>query len=216
MVDFPKEFIRRVDETDDEMFYEYPRKVVHIDDGAIAAVREIYAGRLPAGGEILDLMSSWRSHLPDNLAFKRVTGLGLNRAEMEDNPALTDFVIHNANRDPKLPFADASFDGAVMTVSVQYLTRPVEVFADVGRVLRMGGPFIVTFSNRMFPTKAIALWQAAGDAQRVEIVRRYFAESGVFERIETLDLSRRPGAPSDPIWAVTGWRGGAPARRASQ
>ncbi|HJU28080.1 MAG TPA: methyltransferase domain-containing protein [Candidatus Binataceae bacterium] len=213
MADLPKEFFRRVDEADDELFYEFPRKVVHIDDGAIAAVRGMYADRLPPGGEILDLMSSWRSHLPESLGFKQVVGLGLNRPEMEDNPALTGAVIHNVNRDPRLPFADASFDGAVMTVSVQYLTRPVEVFAEVGRVLRMGGPFIVTFSNRMFPTKAIALWQAASDGQRIEIVKRYFADSRIFERIETFDLSRRPGAPSDPIWGVAGYRTGAPERR---
>jgi SAM-dependent methyltransferase len=216
MADLPKDFFRRLDETDDELFYEFPRKVVHIDDGAIAAVRELYGGRLANGGEILDLMSSWRSHLPENLAFKRVVGLGLNRTEMQENPALTEIVVHNVNRNPKLPLADESFDGAVMTVSVQYLTRPVEVFTEVGRVLRMAGPFIVTFSNRMFPTKAIALWQAAGEGQRIEIVKRYFADSAAFERIETIDLSRRAEAPSDPIWGVIGYRAGTRERRTSE
>jgi SAM-dependent methyltransferase len=200
------EFCRRMDESDDELFYEYPRFVVHIDDRAIADVGEIYERLLPKKGEILDLMSSWRSHLPQTLEPKRVVGLGLNRTEMEDNPALTDIVIHNVNRNPRLPFDDASFDGAVMTVSVQYLIHPIEMFADVARVLRPNGPFIVTFSNRMFPTKAIALWQMASEQQRPEIVKRYFAEPGIFERIELIDHSRRAGVPSDPIWAVVGYK----------
>jgi SAM-dependent methyltransferase len=151
-------------------------------------------------------MSSWRSHLPQILDPQRVVGLGLNRAEMADNPALTDIVIHNVNRQPRLPFDDAAFDGAVMTVSVQYLTHPIEVFANVGRVLRPDGPFIVTFSNRMFPTKAIALWQMASEQQRPQIVISYFAEAGIFDKIEVIDHSRRPDAPSDPIWAVVGYK----------
>lgn len=200
------EFFRRLDESDDELFYQYPRFVVHIDDGAIAAAGEIYAERLPVGGEILDLMSSWRSHIPQSLRPSRLVGLGLNRAEMEDNPGLTEVVVHNVNREERLPFADASFDGAVMTVSVQYLTRPIATFADVGRILRPGAPFIVTFSNRMFPTKAVAIWQGANDQQRVGIVMRYFAESGAFENIEMFDRSHREGPPSDPLWGVAGYR----------
>jgi SAM-dependent methyltransferase len=195
-----------MDESDDELFYEYPRFVVHIDDSAIADVGEIYGRLLPKKGEILDLMSSWRSHLPQALEPKRVVGLGLNRAEMADNPALTDIMIHNVNRQPRLPFDDASFDGAVMTVSVQYLTHPVEVFADVARVLRPNGPFIVTFSNRMFPTKAIALWQMASEQQRPQIVQSYFVEAETFEKVELIDHSRRAGVPSDPIWAVVGYK----------
>jgi SAM-dependent methyltransferase len=200
----PPELRSRMDESDDELFYVQPRFVVHIDDQAIADVAEIYERFLPKYCEILDLMSSWRSHLPQTLNPKRVVGLGLNRAEMTDNPALTDIVLHNVNRQPRLPFDDAFFDGAVMTVSVQYLTRPFEVFADVARVLRPGRPFIVTFSNRMFPTKAIALWQMANEQQRPEIVRRYFLEAGTFEKIEVIDHSHRAGIPSDPIWAVVG------------
>jgi SAM-dependent methyltransferase len=200
------EFRRRMDESDDELFYEYPRFVVHIDEHAIADVGAIYERLLPRKSELLDLMSSWRSHLPQTLEPKRVVGVGLNRAEMADNPALTDIVIHNINRQPQLPFEDDSFDGAVMTVSVQYLTHPVEVFAEVARVLRPDRPFIVTFSNRMFPTKAIAFWQIASEQQRPEIVRSYFDESGTFDKIEPIDHSRQVGVPSDPIWAVVGYK----------
>lgn len=199
-------FFRRMDETDDELFYESPRFVVHIDDGAIGAVGEIYASRLQQGGAILDLMSSWRSHIPASVRPSRLVGLGLNQAEMQDNPALTELVVHNVNREPRLPLPDETFDGVVMTVSIQYITRPIEVFADVGRVLKPGRPFIVTFSNRMFPTKAIALWQQGGGDQRVAIVMRYFADSGVFENIEVFDRSRREGPPSDPVWGVAGYK----------
>ena len=206
MADLRPEFFRRLDESDDELFYQYPRLLTHIDDGAIAKVGSIYASRLPARGEILDLMSSWRSHIPASVSPQRLVGLGLNHAEMADNPALTEIVVHNVNRNPRLPFADASFDGAVMTVSVQYLVRPVETFAEVARVLRPRAPFIVTFSNRMFPTKAIALWQHAGEAQRATVVESYFAHSEAFEGVTVIDRSAAEGEASDPIWAVTGYR----------
>ncbi len=123
---------------DDPLFYSFPRFVVHIDQWAIKTIGEIFEQRLPRNGILLDLMSSWRSHLPPALKPASVTGLGLNRAEMEDNPALTEVTVHDLNREPRLPFADARFDGAMLTVSVQYLVRPVAVFADVGRVLRPG------------------------------------------------------------------------------
>lgn len=200
------EFFRRIDESDDELFYQFPRLLVHIDDGAIAKVGEIYGSLLPEGGVILDLMSSWRSHLPESICPVKVVGLGLNQAEMADNPALSEVVVHNVNQNPRLPFDDDSFDGAVMTVSVQYLTRPIEVFADVGRVLRPHAPFIVTFSNRMFPTKAVALWHSANQDQRVTVVNQYFAESGAFEKVQLFDRSATTNPPSDPIWAVAGFK----------
>ena len=199
-----RRFFRRIDEADDALFYGSPRRVVHIDDGAIAAVGEIFASRIPRAAAILDLMSSWRSHLPPAIAPSKVTGLGMNRAEMEDNPALTEIVIHDLNHDPHLPFGDAGFDAALLTVSVQYLIHPVEVFAEVGRVLKAGAPLVVSFSNRMFHTKAVALWLEATEEQRVGLVRRYFVDSGVFGDIEVIDMSRRPGPQSDPIWAVAG------------
>jgi SAM-dependent methyltransferase len=202
---FKPEFFRRLDESDDELFYTSPRFVVHIDDGAIRKVGEIYAQLLPQGGAILDLMSSWRTHLPAHVRASRVVGLGLNRAEMEDNPQLSDAVVHNVNRNPRLPFADAEFDGAIMTVSVQYLIHPVEVFAEIARVLKPRAPFIVTFSNRMFPTKAVAIWQALDERDRVGLVGRYFMDSSGFENIDVIDRSADE-PPSDPVYAVAGYR----------
>jgi len=203
---FLPEFFRRIDESSDELFYTQPRLVVHIDDGAIAKVGEIYARFLPRGGVILDLMSSWRSHLPAHLRPSRVVGLGMNRAEMEDNPALNEIAVHNLNENPKLPFAESEFDGAVVTVSIQYMTRPLEIFRGVAEVLKRGAPFVVTFSNRMFPTKAVAIWHTLDQFDRVRLVRRYFQESGGFENMEAIDMSAPTDPPSDPIWAVAGYR----------
>ena len=143
----PAELFRREDESPDPLFYLEPRFTVHIDDAAIAAVAAVYRELLPEGGEILDLMSSWRSHLPEDRAYARVVGLGLNAQEMADNPQLDEYVTHDLNADTRLPFADASFDGAVCTVSVQYMTRPVATFREVNRVLRPGAPFILTYSK---------------------------------------------------------------------
>jgi len=203
---FPPEFFRRIDETDDELFYSQPRLVVHIDDGAMKKLGRIYARLLPQGGAILDLMSSWRSHVPGKVRPARLVGLGMNRPEMEDNPALTEIVIHNLNQNPALPFADSDFDGAVVTVSIQYMTRPVEIFRGVAKVLKPGAPFIVSFSNRMFPTKAVAIWHSLSEFDRVRLVSRYFQESGNFENMEVIDMSAPTEPPSDPIWAVVGYR----------
>ncbi len=202
----PPDFFRRIDDSDDELFYSTPRLVVHIDDGGIAKVSDIYARLLPQGGAILDLMSSWRSHLPAHLRPARVVGLGMNQPEMENNPALTEIVLHNLNRTARLPFDDAEFDGAVVTVSVQYMTQPIRTFAEVGRVLKPGAPFVVTYSNRMFPTKAVAIWQNLDDYDRSKLIGRYFIESGMFENMDFIDQSAPTTPMSDPIWAVVGYR----------
>jgi SAM-dependent methyltransferase len=194
------EHFERVDESDDALFYAEPRLVTHIDDPAIAAARAFYGTALPPGGQILDLMSSWVSHLPPGL-FPEVTGLGLNAYELDQNPQLTARIVQDLNRQPTLPFAGDCFDGAIVTVSVQYLTRPVEVFAEVGRVLRPGAPFIVTYSNRCFPTKAVAVWRSLGDREHADLIALYFRLGGVFGSPMAHDLSPSPGQ-SDPLYAI--------------
>ena len=146
-------------------------------------------------------MSSWVSHLPADASYGGVTGLGLNQVELDNNPVLTRRTIHNLNEHPTLPYDTDEFDGAVVSVSVQYLTRPVEVFAEVGRVLKPGAPFAITFSNRMFPTKAVRIWQLFGDEQRANLVALYFELSKAFEKARAFDLSPNPGR-SDPVYAV--------------
>ena len=195
----PAAYAREDESTDDE-FYLFPRKVVHIDDGAIAALGRLYAEVLPPRGRLLDLMSSWRSHLPESFHAADVVGLGMNAEEMADNPQLARFVVHDVNHDPRLPFGDAEFDGAMCAVSVQYLTHPLRVFREVARVLRPGAPFVVSFSNRCFPTKAVAAWLYANDEQHVELVRSYLEAAGGF--VDLKDEDRSPGGYGDPLYAV--------------
>jgi len=197
----PPGALRRLDETPDEQFYRQPRFVTHIDDAAIAAVTDLYREYLPPGGAVLDLMSSWVSHLPPEVAYRRVVGLGLNRQELAANPRLDAWVVQNLNREPRLPFGDAEFDGAGLTVSIDYLTRPVEVLRDLARVLVPGAPVVITFSNRCFPTKAVAIWHTLDSAGQRALVEGYLRAAGGWDAITSHD--RSPGRGHDPLFAVT-------------
>ncbi len=200
----PAELFRRADESSDLTFYGQPRLVAHIEPETIEAVTKIYGELLPPGGAILDMMSSWISHLPPAMNFERVAATGMNREELEANPRLTDFEVHDLNADPKLPFEDASFDAAVCCVSVQYLTRPVEVFADLARVCRSGAPLIITFSNRCFPTKAVAAWQQLDDRGHLELVAHYLKTAGDWDNIQARDCTPHPAR--EPLLAVVARR----------
>jgi len=191
----------RQDESPDELFYAFPRKVVHIDDHAISTLKAQLASLLPPGGVCLDLMSSWRSHLPDSLRLKRVVGLGMNAEEMADNPQLDTSIVHNLNLQPELPFEDAVFDAAICTVSVQYLTQPVDVFQSVWRVLKPAGRFVVSFSNRCFPTKAVWPWVTRTDAGHLALVTQYFEASGRWDGI-TAWRDVAPRGDHDPLYLV--------------
>ena len=200
----PPDYFRRQDETSDFGFYQSPRLVAHIDDAAITALGEFFRPRIPDNADVLDLMSAYLTHLPPDVRARcrRVAGLGMNEAELAANGQLTDHVVHSLNDDPRLPYPDESFDVALCTVSVQYLLHPAEVFRDVCRVLRPGGSFLVSFSNRCFPTKATRLWLGTDDAQHVALVRLYFAESSGWEAAEAFDFSPAPRR-SDPLFVVS-------------
>lgn len=201
---FPPDYFRRQDESSDSVFYSFPRLVVHIDDDAIASLTDLYRRLLPPQGVILDLMSSYRSHLPGDMLNSAVVGLGMNPVEMAQNPQLDQYVIHDLNLAPAMPFEDAVFDAVVCAVSVQYLTQPVAVFTQVHRVLKPGGVYIVAFSNRCFPTKAVAAWLAGNDSQHIALVTRYFEESAAWQGIETF---AQTGA-HDPLYAVWAYKSG--------
>jgi SAM-dependent methyltransferase len=202
---FTPDHFRRFDESPDTDFYQEARLVTHIDDAAITAATAFYGQHLPAGGHILDLMSSWVSHLPEPLPYASVTGLGMNAEELAANPQLSERVVQDLNSETLLPFDDGAFDGGVVTVSVQYLTRPVEVFTELGRVLKPGAPFIVSYSNRCFPTKAVAVWQALNDREHADLIAAYFRLAGTFGPAKAFDLSPAPGR-SDPLFAVMATR----------
>lgn len=196
--DFPPGFFDRQDPTPDDRFYVPDRLVTHIDQRAITAVGSLY-DELGVDGEVLDLMSSWVSHF--TAAPRRLVVVGMNDHELAANPQASARVVRDLNADPTLPFEDESFDDATCCVSVDYLIRPVEVFAEVARVLRPGGRFVVTFSNRCFPTKVIRGWAMGDLAGCGEIVRRYFHLSGGFA--EPIAQLRTPlSGFGDPLWGV--------------
>jgi len=175
--------------------------VTHIDDGAITALRDFYREVLPGGGVLLDLMSSWVSHLPDDVAYREVIGHGMNAEELAANPRLGRWFVQDLNRNLTLPLADASIDGAMICVSIQYLQQPLAVIGEVARVVRLGAPLVVSFSNRCFPTKAVALWCALDGEGHANLVDLYLRRAG-FRDVATRKLA--DGRTSDPLTAVVG------------
>jgi hypothetical protein len=204
----------REDEALDSQFYSEPRFVQHIDDTAIEMVKNTYGRFLKDNMEVLDLMSSWQSHLPANLSFSRLVGLGLNERELKKNSRLTERLVQDLNVNSKLPFESNSFDVVVCTVSVEYLINPLAVFEEVSRLLRSDGYFVVTFSNRWFPTKAIKIWKKLHEFERMGMVLEYFIRSGGFKNLQTYSIRGLPRPHedkyfpnlrySDPVYAVWG------------
>jgi SAM-dependent methyltransferase len=194
---FPDGFFTRADESPDAVFYAPDRLVTHIDDSAIAAVGELYQ-QLGLDGKVLDLMSSWISHFID--PPEELVVLGMNTYELRCNPMASERVVHDLNDNPRLPFDDDRFDAATCCVSIDYLVRPIEVLADVARVVRPGGQVCITFSNRCFPTKAIRGWLGLNDEQRCWLVLEYVRLAGGYDEPRSM-LCTPPGI-GDPLHAV--------------
>ncbi len=188
----------------DTKYYRTPCMAPFMDKRARGALTTFLSGELPRGGDMLDLMSGRYSHYPRNLAPQSVTGLNMNLVELEANPWLTARIVHDLYREPRLPFADASFDGCSVNLAVEYLTQPVAVLAEVARVLKSGAPFIISYSNRYFMAKAIALWRLLDDLGRGELVRHFLNMNGgfEFEGAQVVDLSPAAGL-AQPLFAVT-------------
>lgn len=203
----------RLDESDDTSFYGQDRFVSHLDAQALVAVESILGTLISEENPvILDLMAGWDSHIPKTLHPKQIIGLGLNSNELRENQALDESVLHDINKDPRLPFPDSSFDVVINSVSVDYMTQPVRVFEEVRRVLKPGGLFLVIFSNRMFPGKAVKIWRQSSENERIMLVEDFFKCSGGFEDPAVFISRGKPrpkedkyaplGIPSDPIYAV--------------
>jgi hypothetical protein len=173
-----------------------------IDAAAIAAITDLYREILPPGGALLDLMSGWVSHLPPEIPYLRVVGIGTSARELAENPFLDEWHVQDLNSNPHLPFTAGEFDGAAICVSVQHLTRPCEVIREAGRVLKAGAPLIVTFSNRCVPTRAIGCWCLLDDHGHLCLIAQHFVQAGNWTDIRCLD--RTPPGGSDPLYAVIG------------
>lgn len=197
----PPELFDRIDKSADGLFYLQPRFVAHIDEATIRALTNFYGERLFDGATVLDLMSSWISHLPEQPKLTRVAGLGMNAEELAGNPRLNDHTVHDLNADPSLPYASDAFDFVLIAVSIQYLVRPFEVFNEIARVLRPDGQVIVATSHRCFPTKAIRAFHEQTPKERMQLIAEYIRRTDGFLEPELLDRSP-PGA--DPLWLVCG------------
>jgi len=206
----------RLDSAPDSIFYTDPRFVEHVDENSVKGLTSYISNTLlQPGDSVLDLCSSWTSHIDANtqakLGLKRVSGLGMNEKELSANSALTDWTVLDLNKNnPRLPYDDSSFDTVLCQLSIDYLTRPLEVMTEVGRVLKPGGKVAILFSNRLFLQKAVGLWTGADDLDHVYIVASYLHYSGGnFDQISAEDLSTRSGRGKtrrivgDPLYAVT-------------
>ena len=195
---FPAGFFSRADESPDDHFYIPDRFVTHIDDRAIAAVGTLYR-HLGLTGSVLDVMSSWISHFldrPDELI-----ALGMNPRELAANTMADDTVVHDLNTDPTLPFTDDRFDAVTCCVSIDYLTRPIDVLRDAARIVKPGGTVVCTFSNRCFPTKVIQGWLRLDDESRVGVVAEYFRLTDTYDE-PNMALCTPPNTYGDPLYAV--------------
>jgi SAM-dependent methyltransferase len=205
---------RRPDEDPDAVFYDRPRLVPHIDQTAEEMLSNLYLRFVRDEMRILDLMGSWQSHLPQGVRPGHVTGIGLNAEELRRNPVLTERIVQDLNTQPELPHADGSFDLALCALSVEYLTDPDRIFREMARVLAPDAPFVVSFSNRWFPTKAIQIWPCLHEFERMGLVLEYFHRSGRFGDLGTYtmrglprprtDKYARQQPYADPIYAVWG------------
>jgi SAM-dependent methyltransferase len=204
----------KLDPSKDENFYAVPRLVTHVDETFIDQLTNLYRQRLQPNTRIFDMMSSWVSHLPEEMKFSHVEGHGMNEEELARNPRLDHYFVQNLNENPKFPLSDQEFDAVLNAVSIQYLQYPEEVFAEIYRVLKPGGIAIVSFSNRMFYQKAISAWREGSDAMRVNLVKQYFKSVGGFSEPEV--IQNQPSVPavlqmfglagSDPFYAVLAYR----------
>jgi SAM-dependent methyltransferase len=213
---FSADAFERQDDRSDTDFYRQPRLVSHLDRQARETISGLYGRLLRPGMRVLDLMSSWQSHLPPSLNPLEVVGLGLNEVELRQNPQLAGHLCHDLNREPRIPLDGASFDAVICTVSVEYLTRPLAVFAEVRRLLKPGGLFILTFSNRWFPPKVVRVWTELLDFERLGLILEYFQRTGGFKDLETFSSRGWPRPHddkyfpqvrfSDPVFAAWGCR----------
>ncbi|MCY7320239.1 MAG: class I SAM-dependent methyltransferase [Phormidesmis sp. CAN_BIN36] len=200
----------KLDNANDTLFYDAPRFVTHVDEGFIQQLTDLYRSRLKPNTRVFDMMSSWVSHLPEEIKFAHVEGHGLNAEELARNPRLGHYFVQNLNQNSKLPLEDQTIDAVLNTVSVQYVQHPEVIFTEIHRILKPGGVAIVSFSNRMFHQKAIAAWRDGSEASRVELVKQYFkAVPGFTEPEVVAKQSQMPslfqmfGIPGgDPFYAV--------------
>jgi SAM-dependent methyltransferase len=198
----------KLDPSDDTLFYADPRFVQHLDAAFRRRLTALYRQRIPPCAVVLDLMSSWVSHLPEEVRYQQVIGHGLNAQELAANPRLDEAWVQDLNRDQRLPLDDASVDVALIVAGWQYLQQPEGVAAELLRVVRPHGELIVAFSNRMFFQKAPQVWTDGGDRDHLAYVAKVLLAQGWAQPQLIAEPTRAAGpmgwigAEGDPFFAV--------------
>ena len=198
----------KLDRSDDSLFYAEPRFVHHLDASFRARLTQLYRERIPACAVVVDLMSSWVSHLPEDITYQEVIGHGLNAEELAANPRLDRHWLQNLNTTQQLPLADNSVDAVLIVAGWQYLQQPEAVAAELLRVVRTRGEVIVAFSNRMFFQKASQIWTDGGDREHLAYVAEVFTAQGwptpqlVAEETPAPGVLGWIGGKGDPFFAV--------------
>ncbi len=212
---FPPGATDRADPGDDASFHAAPRLVQHLDARCREELAACYGRLLLPGMRVLDLMASHDSHLPPE-EFE-LAGLGMNADELATNPRLAKRVVQDLNADPQLPWPARHFDAVVCTASIEYLTRPRAVLDEVRRVLRPGGVLALAFSDRWFPTKAIAVWSRLHEFERLGLAQHLLHGAGFTSlRSESWRGAARPAddkyssqrAFADPLFTAWGYAPG--------
>ncbi|OAL26869.1 hypothetical protein AYO20_09902 [Fonsecaea nubica] len=208
---YSQEDLTPMEAGNDSNFYAAPRFVTHIDGNAINNVRSYYAQVLPRKGRILDFCSSWISHYPAEVTQAassgelEVLGTGMNRAELSKNPVLTHWTVQDLNEDPQVHLpgpTEGKLDASTCVVSIDYLTKPVDVLGSIRQQTQRGGTVHLVISNRCFPTKVVGRWLKIGEDERLNMVGDYLWWSG-WRNIEIQTLVEG-SFMTDPLWVVRG------------
>jgi len=198
----------KIDISDDEIFYQQPRFVHHLSDSFRNRLTKIYSEYLLKHHVILDLMSSWVSHLPSNTRYNKVIGHGMNEAELSSNKRLDNFWVQNLNRSQILPVEDSSIDVGLIVAGWQYLQYPEKVSLELSRIIKPDSFLIISFTNRAFWNKASNIWTYSSEEKRIEYVNSVLSDNGwriekIFnEKTHEDKLFGFLTAESDPFFSV--------------
>ena len=193
---------------DDEIFYQQPRFVNHLSDSFRTRLTTLYSEYLLNHHIILDLMSSWVSHLPTNIRYKKVIGHGMNQAELSSNERLDSIFVQNLNKKQNMPIEDSSIDVGLIVAGWQYLQYPEKVSLELSRIIKSDSLLIISFTNRAFWTKAPNIWTYSSEEKRIEYVTSVLTANGwriekVFnEKTQDKKLFGFYSSESDPFFSV--------------
>ena len=196
------------DFSEDEIFYQQPRFVHHLSDSFRNRLTSLYSEYLLNHHIILDLMSSWVSHLPSNISYKKVIGHGMNEAELSSNERLDRFFVQNLNKKQNMPIEDSSVDVGLIVAGWQYLQYPEKVSLELSRVIKSDSLLIISFTNRAFWTKAPNIWTYSSEEKRIAYVTSVLTSNGwriekiLNEKTQDKKLFGFYSSESDPFFSV--------------